>query len=539
MAQELKQQRFIGGQDQPIGPMKCILIHDLARLVGHGLRESAEKVVVRGAALAGAFFLAACAGKSTLPLPSALPQTSGINDSSASRSSFQAALAAGYIKSACGRAPNAMHCLSYVLTSTGVKAFGHGIRGPQSTMRKSAATTLPFGFAPSDLQSAYNVVASGGAGRVVAIVEEGDAPTLEADLGTYRSMYGLPPCTTANACFRKVGQSGGATLPATDANWAFETSLDADMVSAMCPNCGILVVEANSTSFADLGASADTAAQLGAVAISNSYGGTEISQESYWAAHYNHPGIAITASSGDSGYGGGATIPAAYSTVIAVGGTSLTPTSTTKRGWSESVWSGTGSGCSIAVAKPIWQHDTACAERMITDVAFEADPATGVAVYDSTPFQGMSGWLIAGGTSAGAPALAALYALAGASVNDASSIYASQASLNDVNAGSTGTCSTAYFCTGEIGYDGPAGNGTPNGLGAFHAQASASPTPTITPTPIPMTTPTPKPTPIPTPIPTATPTPKPTATPTPTPTSTPTPKPTATPTPAPTHKHHG
>jgi subtilase family serine protease len=366
-----------------------------------------------------------------------------------------------------------------------------------------AATTLPSGYAPSDLQSAYGLTVSGGAGRVIAFVEEGDAPTLEADLGVYRSMYGLPPCTTANACFRKVGESGGSTLPATDANWAFESSLDVDVASALCPHCGILVVEANSTSFQDLGSSVDTAAKLGAFAISNSYGGSEFSQESLFASHYDHPGIAITASSGDSGYGGGTSVPAAFGTVVAVGGTSLTQAGATTRAWSESVWGGAGSGCSMAVAKPTWQHDTGCAERTVADVAFDADPTTGVAVYDSTPNQGMSGWLIAGGTSVGAPAIAALYALAGASVNDASALYANAASLNDVISGSSGSCSPAYFCTGEIGYDGPSGNGTPNGLGAFQASPSSSPTP------IPTVQPTPVPTIAPTPIPTVQPTPKP------------------------------
>jgi subtilase family serine protease len=221
------------------------------------------------------------------------------------------------------------------------------------------------------LQSAYNIDPSGGAGRTVALVEEGDAPTLEADLGVYRSQFGLPACTTANGCFRKVGQSGTAALPKIDAGWAQETSLDVDLVSAMCPNCNILVVEANTASEADLAASANTAAQLGAVAISNSYSGGE---SAGFASSYNHPGVAITASSGDGGFAGGAGSPADYSTVIAVGGTSLVHANN-GRGWSESAWSGGGSACSSIISKPSWQQDPGCPKRMATDVSFVADTA--------------------------------------------------------------------------------------------------------------------------------------------------------------------
>jgi subtilase family serine protease len=234
------------------------------------------------------------------------------------------------------------------------------------------------------------------------------------------------------------------------------------MVSAVCPNCRILLVEASNNSFSNLAAAVDTAARLGANAISNSYGGSEYSNEVKDQSHYNHPGTAITVSSGDNGYG--VEFPAASQYVTAVGGTSLNRVSNT-RGWSESVWSGAGSGCSAYITKPSWQVDTGCSRRTVADVAAVADPNTGVAVYDTF---GQAGWLVFGGTSVGSPIIASVYALAGraATVNYGASSYSSSGLLYDVSSGRNGTCGS-YLCTGGAGYDGPTGNGTPNGAGAF------------------------------------------------------------------------
>jgi subtilase family serine protease len=198
------------------------------------------------------------------------------------------------------------------------------------------------------------------------------------------------------------------------------------------------------------------------VAISNSYGGGEThSYDSY----YNHPGIAVTASTGDSGYG--VSSPAAADTVVAVGGTRLV-TSTNARGWAESAWSGAGSGCSSSEPKPSWQHDTGCARRMLADVSAVADPNTGLSVYDSVRYQGNSGWQQYGGTSLSAPLIAAVYALAhNFGTSAASYTYAHTSGLFDASGGSNGTCSVSYFCTGVAGYDGPTGLGTPNGISAF------------------------------------------------------------------------
>ncbi len=217
---------------------------------------------------------------------------------------------------------------------------------------------------------------------------------------------------------------------------------------------------------ANLGTAVNTAARLGAKAISNSYGAAEFSSETSYETYYNHPGIAVTVSSGDAGYG--VEFPAASQYVTAVGGTSLSPASNT-RGWSESTWSGAGSGCSAYVTKPGWQTDAGCSRRTVADVSAVADPNTGVAVYDSYSYQGYSGWLIFGGTSVAAPIAASVYALAGntATLTYGSYPYSHSSSLFDITSGSNGSCGGSYLCTAGPSYDGPTGLGTPNGSGGF------------------------------------------------------------------------
>ncbi len=328
------------------------------------------------------------------------------------------------------------------------------------------ATGGPSGYHPSSLDSAYNLVAasaSNGGGATVAIVDAYDDPNAESDLGVYRSTFGLPPCTTANGCFRKVNQNGGTSYPRGDQGWAEEISLDVDMVSAICPNCHILLVEASSNSFANLMAAVDYAVASGAKAVSNSYGANEFSGEASYDTHFNHVGIAITVSSGDNGYG--VEYPAASQYVTAVGGTSLSRAANA-RGWSETVWSGAGSGCSAYEPKASWQKD-ACANRTVADVAAVADPNTGVSVYDTYRLH-PGGWLVFGGTSVASPIIASVYALAQntGSIVYGSYPYSNTGSLFDVTSGSNGSCGS-YLCTGVVGYDGPTGNGTPNGTGAF------------------------------------------------------------------------
>jgi len=305
-------------------------------------------------------------------------------------------------------------------------------------------------------------------------VDAYDNQNASADLSTYRSQVGLSACTTASGCFRKVNQRGGPTPPAGNVGWGQEIALDLDMASAVCPSCKIRLVEADSNSLANLGAAVNQAASQGATAISNSYGAGEFLGETSYESYYNHPGIAVTVSSGDSGYG--VEFPAASRYVVAVGGTSLA-TSATTRGWSESVWSGAGSGCSGYVAKPSWQTDPGCARRTVADVSAVADPNTGVAVYDSYGSTGGNNWYVFGGTSVAAPIIAGVYGLAGnaGSTNyPASYAYASPSSLFDVTSGSNGNCkrgkrntTSAYLCTAGPGYDGPTGLGTPRGYRGF------------------------------------------------------------------------
>ncbi|MER6127253.1 S53 family peptidase [Streptomyces sp. NPDC001795] len=355
------------------------------------------------------------------------------------------------------------------------RATADGIT-PKAISPKAAADS-PTGYGPSDLQSAYGLTSaasSNGSGETIAIVDAYDDPNAESDLAQYRSYYGLPDCTSGNGCFTKVSQTGSTTsLPSADSGWAGEISLDLDMASAVCPNCNILLVEAKSSSMANLGTAVNEAVKLGATFVSNSYGGSESSSDTtYDSKYFNHPGVAITVSAGDNGYG--AEYPAASKYVTSVGGTALS-TSSNSRGWTEKVWNtssteGTGSGCSSYDAKPSWQTDSGCSKRMIADVSAVADPATGVSVYDT--YGDGTGWVTYGGTSASAPIIAGVYALAG---TPSSGSYPAQfpynaagtSALNDVTSGSNGSCSTSYFCTAGSGYDGPTGWGTPEGTDAF------------------------------------------------------------------------
>ena len=317
-------------------------------------------------------------------------------------------------------------------------------------------------YGPPDLQSAYKLDNTLGAGQTVAIVDAFDDPTAQSDLSKYRSFYGLSSCTGTGKCFQKLNQLGQAkNYPPVDSGWDVEISLDVDMVSAICPKCHIILLEANDNSFANLAATVDEAAKLKANAISNSYGGGEYSGEQVDQKHYKHPGAMVTVSSGDSGYG--VQFPAASQWVTAVGGTTLLHSSNARK-WSEVVWPGAGSGCSAYVPKPSWQKDKGCARRTVADVSADADPSPGVIIVYA------GGFYSVGGTSVASPIIASVYALEGnaATLNFGSESYlAPKSNLFDITKGSNGSCSPAYLCTGEKGYDGPTGNGTPNGDEAF------------------------------------------------------------------------
>lgn len=341
---------------------------------------------------------------------------------------------------------------------------------------------LVFPYGPADLRSAYGLetaAANGGTGVTVAIVDATGDPHAAADLATYRAKFGLPPCDpdTGAGCVTTVNEHGQASpLPGPDPSggWTIEESLDMEMVTAICPNCHILLVEANTpfgagnVRITDLGAAENTAARM-AKFVSNSWGGLEFLPETAWNRYFNHPGVAVTFSGGDFGGQFGPSFPATSSFVTSVGGTRLLPASGTARGWAESAWSGTGSGCSAFQAKPAWQADTGCAGRTDNDLAAVADPQTPVWAYDSNvPLFGDSapGWIPVGGTSVAAPIIAATYSLAGSPAPGTyPAIYPAlhHAAFNDVTSGSNGTCSPAYLCTAEPSYDGPTGWGTPDG----------------------------------------------------------------------------
>ena len=366
----------------------------------------------------------------------------------------------------------------------------------------------PFAYRPVDLQKAYNLVAASkgrGKGMTVAIVDGGDDPDAARNLAAYRKEWGLPACNTATGagCVVKVDQNGKASpLPIADptGSWEVEESLDLDMVSAICPNCRILLVEAGfdaadipeqyNPDIAQFSAAENSAVALGAKFVSNSWGGPESFADQAYNSAFRHPGVAITVAAGDEGYG--VSYPASTQFVTSVGGTSLVPASGKSRGWTESAWSGTGSGCSAIQAKPAWQavDDTSpdgCLTRTDNDVSAVADPNTGVWIYDTYPYLGQTlDWESIGGTSAASPIIAAVYALAGTpkpGTYPASYLYQKghAAHLYPATGGTNGWCETfrAYLCHGEPGYDGPTGLGTPDGITAF-ASTTAGDTISVT-----------------------------------------------------------
>ena len=345
---------------------------------------------------------------------------------------------------------------------------------PMAASVSPNAIPAGFGYGPSQLQSAYGLTsasASDGSGRTIALVDAYNDPSAASDLAAYRSAAGLP----AVPSFKVVNQNGATSplpaTPPTSDDWTVEESLDLDMASAICPECNIVLVEATNDSGTGLYVAENTAASLAGY-VSNSWGGTESSTDTTLDSEYfSHPGDVITASAGDSDYG--VIYPATSPNVVSVGGTALS-TASNSRGWTESVWydgggEGTGSGCSSFEPQPSWQTAlglSGCSKRIDNDVAADADPNTGLAVYDTS--NGNGGWNEVGGTSASSPMLAAMYALAGNAGNTpADDIYTHTSAFNDVTSGSDGSCSPAYLCTAETGYDGPTGIGTPEGLGGL------------------------------------------------------------------------
>jgi hypothetical protein len=459
---------------------------------------------------ASLFVLVACGGYGNPPV-----------SSSGSGMTLARALAKGYISTTCpAPVPGRVTCLAYQFTPAGLQALGIK-RSTASSLRKTSGSLsdTPGGtdISIQQVRAAYGLTtlsASGGVGQTVAAIEVGNAPWVESDLGVYRSYFGFPSCTIANGCLRMVAQNGSSQLPASNPSWWLEVTNDVSAISGVCPNCKILIVEANSSAWSDIAAAVNTAASMGVTSIDNSYAGYEDSSMLQYASAYNHPGIAVVASTMDAWYGpGNMLLPAAYSTVIAVGASNLTADPSTSRGWSETVspW-GSADGCSTIIAKPAWQHDTGCSMRTVADIAFASNPGFPVYGHGMTAGNG-AGWGSGDGTSFATAAVAGLYGLAGAKVNDASSLYYGASQLNSIASGSvyglpsgqggciplggssgntvtdqsslrrglTSSDLPAYFCTGEAGYSSPVGNGSPNGT----TPLTATPAPTVTPCPLP------------------------------------------------------
>jgi hypothetical protein len=395
----------------------------------------------------------------------------------------------------------------------------------------------PESLTPANLLAAYNLTgASPPSTQTIGIVDAYDDATVEADLAHFNTQYGLPPCTEANGCFRKVNQAGDpAPLPSSsgeeERGWALEIATDVEVAHGVCPDCRILLVEADSNENEDLYAAEQTAAALGATEISNSWGGEEPEQDS---PAFDHPGVVITASSGDAGYLNwlseeqppSANYPASSPRVIAVGGTRLELNEAATARESETVWNdggesegvlegagAGGGGCSEAFTAPPWQKGVSdwsfvgCGSaRAVADVSADADPYTGVAVYDSTETEGERGWWMIGGTSVASPIIAATFALAGGARGvdyPARTLYENAAQapapLHDVRVGSNGECRLPFkaakglsgcsaieeaescevqaICLAVNGYDGPTGVGTPDGVGAFLATGVGRETP--------------------------------------------------------------
>jgi hypothetical protein len=363
-------------------------------------------------------------------------------------------------------------------------------RGSHAASAAIAAATAPQPGTPAYLQQAYDLAylsQAQGAGMTVAVVDAFDDPNAEADLATYRSEFGLPACTTANGCFKKVDQNGGTNYPSTvNPQWEVEISLDLDAVSALCPNCHIRLVEANSDQVSngaptDLAPAQLEAEQLGANVISDSWDvplSGRAARNFATSGEYSFSGVTTVAASGDLGYPApNNDFPAALPGVAAAGGTTLEPASAsgaqTVRAFTESAWSGAGSGCNLAATKPAWQTDTGCTGRSYSDLSADADPDTGMQVYDSAD----GGWVVVGGTSEAAPLIAAYYALLGSAAQGPSWAYANASLLNDPTTGSNGSCAQAiaYICTAGPGYDGPTGVGSISGAVASGAPGISGP----------------------------------------------------------------
>ena len=341
----------------------------------------------------------------------------------------------------------------------------HGRETPTS---EPAAASAPQAGTPAYLDQAYDLTylsQNGGAGDTVAVVDAYDDPSAESDLGTYRAEFGLPACTTANGCFEKVNQTGDQGSyprplpPVTIGTWRSRS------ISIRCRRSARSVTSSSSRQM--------TTTRVTSIRhrwrprpsgpIRSPTAGVRRGARRRRARSL-FPGVETVAAAGDSGYLGPGEnqYPAALADVTAAGGTTLTPASGgSPRGYTESAWSGAGSGCDLTQSKPAWQSDTGCTGRSYDDLSADADPNTGMVIYDS----GGGGWLVVGGTSEATPLIAAYYAITGASAQTPAWAYGVSSELNDPQTGSNGSCPSnmLYICDAGVGYDGPTGEGSISG----------------------------------------------------------------------------
>ncbi len=317
------------------------------------------------------------------------------------------------------------------------------------------ATTSPTGLSPAQIKSVYSYSTSNtaGSGYTIGIVDAYNDPSAENDLNVFSSTFGRPACTTANGCFTKVNQTGGTKYPRTNSGWALEISLDIEWAHAIAPGARILLVEASSNSFTNLMAAEDYAAAHSNY-VSNSWGGSESSGETSYDSHFVHTGVSFFVSAGDAGLP--AEYPSASPNVISVGGTTLNFDSNGNF-VSETGWSSGGGGCSAYETAnpaqssfPQYPQVNCAGKRATPDVALDADPASGVSVYDTTSYNGQTGWFVVGGTSASSPMWAARSADSGQLVN-AAYVYGNNITFRDITVGNNGApCLVGYdLCSGR------------------------------------------------------------------------------------------
>ncbi len=327
--------------------------------------------------------------------------------------------------------------------------------------------TSPSGETPASIRSVYNIPSTGGSG-IIAIVDAYDYPTAENDLNVFSSQFGLPPCTTANGCFQKVYAAG--RKPRANCGWAQEAALDIEWAHAMAPSARIVLVEAASNRFSDLFRAVDVASNIvsqngGVGEVSMSWGGSEFSTEASSDSHFTTPRVVYFAASGDTG--GQRIYPGVSPNVVSAGGTTINRDSSGNF-VSETGWSGSGGGPSQYESRPSYQDGISAivgTQRGAPDFSFDADPNSGVSVYDSTPCQGFSGWLVFGGTSVSSPSLAGIVNLAGHfygnSATELSIIYSNLGNASDFRDIVSGTAGSFNATTG---WDFVTGVGSNQGL---------------------------------------------------------------------------